>query len=46
VKSNKKDCQRLANRAAEIVGDIWRQTKDFGVDLPVEAQQSVEEIEK
>jgi hypothetical protein len=46
VKSNKKDCQLLANRAAEIVGDIWRQTKDFGVDLPVEAQQSVEEIEK
>ena len=46
VKSNKKGCKRLARRATEIVGDIWRQTKDYGVKLPVEAQQSVEEIEK
>jgi hypothetical protein len=45
VKSNKKDCQRLASRGTKIVGDIWRQTKDFGVDLPVEARESVEEIE-
>jgi len=46
VKSNKKDCRRLAQRATSIVNDIWRQTKDYGVDLPVECQQSVEEIEK
>jgi hypothetical protein len=46
VKSNKKDCRRLAQRATDIVNDIWRQTKDHGVNLPVEAQQSVEEIEK
>jgi hypothetical protein len=45
VKSNKKDCQRLASRGTKIVGDIWRQTKDFGVDLPTEARESVEEIE-
>jgi len=46
IKSNKEDCKRLAGRATKIVGDIWRQTKDYGVRLPTEVQESVEETEK
>jgi hypothetical protein len=30
TRSNKKDCKRLVSRAAEMVHDIWRQTKDYG----------------
>jgi len=45
AKSNKEDCKRLARRATEIVSDIWRQTKDYGVELPVEVRRSVDDIE-
>ncbi|KAF8234149.1 hypothetical protein L208DRAFT_1377006 [Tricholoma matsutake] len=30
----------------EIVGNVWQQTKDCNVSLPVEAHQSLEEIKK
>ncbi|KAJ6467302.1 hypothetical protein C8R45DRAFT_1106075 [Mycena sanguinolenta] len=43
--SNKAECERLAERAAQIVQDIWRQTKDFNVELPPEVERSVVEIE-
>ncbi|KAF7362440.1 hypothetical protein MVEN_00591400 [Mycena venus] len=45
-KSNKKGCKHIAERSAQLVQDIWRQTKDFGVTLPTEVEKSVEEIEK
>ncbi|KAJ6469904.1 hypothetical protein C8R45DRAFT_426530 [Mycena sanguinolenta] len=45
IKSNKAECERLAERAAQIVQDIWRQTKDFNVELSAEVQKSVAEIE-
>ncbi|KAJ6470002.1 hypothetical protein C8R45DRAFT_1105087 [Mycena sanguinolenta] len=45
IKSNKAECERLAERAAQIVRDIWRQTKDFNVELPAEVEKSVVEIE-
>jgi hypothetical protein len=45
IKSNKGECERLAERAAQIVQDIWRQTKDFNVELPAEVERSVVEIE-
>ncbi|KAJ6469947.1 hypothetical protein C8R45DRAFT_426819 [Mycena sanguinolenta] len=45
IKSNKAECQHLAERAAQIVQDIWRQTKDFNVELPAEVERSVIEIE-
>src|SRR4051794_29781274 len=46
VKSNKKDCKQLARRAVETLHDIWRQTKDHGEDLPVEVQESIDNIER
>ncbi|KAJ7721818.1 hypothetical protein B0H14DRAFT_583135 [Mycena olivaceomarginata] len=45
IKSNKRECEHLAERAAQIVQDIWRQTKDFNVVLPAEVERSVVEIE-
>ncbi|KAJ6467275.1 hypothetical protein C8R45DRAFT_1219091 [Mycena sanguinolenta] len=45
ITSNKAECERLAERAAQIVQDIWRQTKDFNVELPAEVERSVAEIE-
>ncbi|KAJ6469871.1 hypothetical protein C8R45DRAFT_426133 [Mycena sanguinolenta] len=45
IKSNKEACKHLAERATQIVQDIWRQTKDFNVELPAEVERSVVEIE-
>ncbi|KAJ6452938.1 hypothetical protein C8R45DRAFT_1083223 [Mycena sanguinolenta] len=45
IKSNKAECEHLAEHAAQIVQDIWRQTKDFNVELPAEVERSVVEIE-
>ncbi|KAJ6548964.1 hypothetical protein B0H19DRAFT_1237531 [Mycena capillaripes] len=44
-KSNKKGCERIAHRSAQLVQDIWRQTKDFNVTLPAEVERSVAEME-
>ncbi|KAF8211769.1 hypothetical protein K438DRAFT_2011246 [Mycena galopus ATCC 62051] len=44
--SNKKGCAHVAERLAQIVQDIWRQTKIFDVALPAEVVQSVVQIEK
>ncbi|KAJ6548962.1 hypothetical protein B0H19DRAFT_1379187 [Mycena capillaripes] len=44
-KSNRKGCERIAKRSAQLVQDIWRQTKDFNVVLPAEVERSVAEIE-
>jgi len=46
VKSNKKECRRLARRSADIVDDILRQTRDYGEDIPLEAQYSIAQIEQ
>ncbi|KAF8188790.1 hypothetical protein K438DRAFT_1833292 [Mycena galopus ATCC 62051] len=46
LKSNKKGCAHIAERSAQIVEDIWRQTKNFDVALPAEVVQSVVQIEK
>ncbi|KAJ7127073.1 hypothetical protein C8R44DRAFT_979770 [Mycena epipterygia] len=46
VKSNKKGCEHIAKRSAQLVQDILRQTKDFDVALPVEVEKSVVQIEK
>ncbi|KAJ7824206.1 hypothetical protein B0H14DRAFT_3874951 [Mycena olivaceomarginata] len=45
AKSNKKGCEHIAKRSAQLVQDIWRQTKDFGVVLPEEVERSVVDIE-
>ncbi|KAJ7856672.1 hypothetical protein B0H14DRAFT_3448296 [Mycena olivaceomarginata] len=45
AKSNKKGCEHIARRSAQLVQDIWRQTKDFGVVLPEEVERSVVDIE-
>ncbi|KAJ6521846.1 hypothetical protein B0H19DRAFT_684550 [Mycena capillaripes] len=45
VKSNKKGCEHIAHRSAQLVQDIWRQTKDFNIVLPAEVERSVAEIE-
>ncbi|KAJ7824193.1 hypothetical protein B0H14DRAFT_3874943, partial [Mycena olivaceomarginata] len=45
AKSNKKGCEHIAKRSAQLVQDIWRQTKDFGVVLPGEVERSVIDIE-
>ncbi|KAJ7787127.1 hypothetical protein B0H14DRAFT_3163439 [Mycena olivaceomarginata] len=45
VKLNKKACEHIAKRSAQLVQDIWRQTKDFGVVLPEEVERSVVDIE-
>ncbi|KAF8214783.1 hypothetical protein K438DRAFT_1802173 [Mycena galopus ATCC 62051] len=46
IKSNKKGCEHIADRSAQIVQDIWKQTKNFDVALPAEVVQSVVQIEK
>ncbi|KAF7347364.1 hypothetical protein MVEN_01492200 [Mycena venus] len=46
VKSNKKECEHIAKRSTQLVQDIWRQTKEFGVALPAEVEESVVQIEK
>ncbi|KAJ6458528.1 hypothetical protein C8R45DRAFT_1183540 [Mycena sanguinolenta] len=45
IKSNKAECEHLAERAAQIVQDIWRQTKDFDDELSAEVERGVVEIE-
>ncbi|KAJ6467317.1 hypothetical protein C8R45DRAFT_1079283 [Mycena sanguinolenta] len=45
IKLNKGECEHLAERAAQIVQDIWRQTKDFNVELSAEVERSVADIE-
>ncbi|KAJ7328924.1 hypothetical protein DFH08DRAFT_317807 [Mycena albidolilacea] len=45
AKSNKKACEHITKRSAQLVQDIWRQTKDFGVVLPEEVERSVVDIE-
>jgi hypothetical protein len=46
AKANRKNCKRLATRAAEIVDVIYRQTKDYSDGLPAEVQGSIEQIER
>ncbi|KAF8178310.1 hypothetical protein K438DRAFT_1769503 [Mycena galopus ATCC 62051] len=46
IQSNKKGCERIVQRSAQIVQDIWRQTKNFDVALPEEVVESVFQIEK
>ncbi|KAJ6541250.1 GMC oxidoreductase-domain-containing protein [Mycena vulgaris] len=46
AKSNKKGCEHIAKRSAQLVQDIWRQTKDFNVALPAEVENSFVQIEK
>ncbi|KAJ7933008.1 hypothetical protein B0H13DRAFT_1856616 [Mycena leptocephala] len=46
IKRNKKECEHVAKRSAKLVQDIWTQTRDFGVALPVEVEKSVVEIER
>ncbi|KAJ6548815.1 hypothetical protein B0H19DRAFT_194145 [Mycena capillaripes] len=46
LESNKKGCQHIAERSAQLVQDIRRQTKDFHVALPAEVQSSVAEIQR
>ncbi|KAJ7823650.1 hypothetical protein B0H13DRAFT_2681402, partial [Mycena leptocephala] len=46
LKSNKKGCKHIAGRSAQLVRDIWRQAKDFGVALPAEVKESIDQIEK
>ncbi|KAJ7800211.1 hypothetical protein B0H13DRAFT_2688436 [Mycena leptocephala] len=46
VKRNKKECEHIAKRSAKLVQDIWTQTRDFSVALPVEVEKSVVEIER
>ena len=45
TRSNRKDCEHLADRAAEIVQCIWAQTKHYRRgDLFVEVEQSINRI--
>ncbi|KAJ7055683.1 hypothetical protein C8F01DRAFT_1258065 [Mycena amicta] len=46
IKSNRKGCEHIAQRSAQLVEDLWRQVKDFDVELPAEVKGSVVEIEK
>ncbi|KAJ7263148.1 hypothetical protein B0H12DRAFT_1230996 [Mycena haematopus] len=46
LKSNKKGCTHITERSAQLLHDIWRQAKDFGVALPAEVKESVVQIEK
>ncbi|KAF8178334.1 hypothetical protein K438DRAFT_2021971 [Mycena galopus ATCC 62051] len=46
IKSNKKGCEHIVERSAQIVEGIWRQTKSFNVVLPAEVVESVVQIEK
>ncbi|KAJ7064618.1 hypothetical protein C8F01DRAFT_1229173 [Mycena amicta] len=43
IKSNGKGCERIAQRSAQLVEDLWRQIKDFDVELPAEVKGSVVE---
>ncbi|KAJ7846397.1 hypothetical protein B0H14DRAFT_936320 [Mycena olivaceomarginata] len=45
AKSNKKGCEHIAKRSEQLMQDIWRQTKDFGVVLLEEVERSVVDIE-
>ncbi|KAJ7055715.1 hypothetical protein C8F01DRAFT_1373246 [Mycena amicta] len=44
IKSNRKGCERIVQRSAQLVQDLWRQIKDFDVELPEEVKGSVVEI--
>ncbi|KAJ7897969.1 hypothetical protein B0H14DRAFT_3424831 [Mycena olivaceomarginata] len=44
IKSNREGSEHIVERSARLVQHIWRQTKDFGVVLPVEMKRSVVEI--
>ncbi|KAF8214364.1 hypothetical protein K438DRAFT_2009318 [Mycena galopus ATCC 62051] len=46
IKSNKKGCTHIVERSAQIVQDIWRQTQNFNLTLPVEVVESVAQIER
>ncbi|KAJ7709230.1 hypothetical protein B0H16DRAFT_1745993 [Mycena metata] len=46
AKSNKKGCEHIAKRSAQLVQDIWRQTKDFDVALPAAVKESIVHIKK
>ncbi|KAJ7639581.1 hypothetical protein FB45DRAFT_1001386 [Roridomyces roridus] len=45
IKRNKKDTQNLAERAAQLVLDIWGQTKDLSTQIPPEEERCIHEIE-
>ncbi|KAJ7229678.1 hypothetical protein B0H12DRAFT_223279 [Mycena haematopus] len=46
AKSNKKGCEHIGKRSAQLVQDIWGQTKDFDVAIPAEVKESIVQIEK
>ncbi|KAJ7602893.1 hypothetical protein FB45DRAFT_964523 [Roridomyces roridus] len=46
VRSNKKGCKHIATRAAQLVQDIWSQTKDLDIVLPSEVKESIRQIRK
>ncbi|KAJ7606667.1 hypothetical protein FB45DRAFT_949618 [Roridomyces roridus] len=46
VRSNKKGCKHVATRAAQLVQDIWSQTKDLAIVLPSEAKESIRQIRR
>ncbi|KAJ7025750.1 hypothetical protein C8F04DRAFT_1238977 [Mycena alexandri] len=46
AKSNRKGCEHIAKRSAQLVQDIWGQTKDFNVALPAEVKESIVQIKK
>lgn len=46
IKSNKKGCARIAEHSARVVQDIWRQTTDLRLELPVEVKESVSDIHR
>lgn len=45
MKSNKKACLRLADRATRMIEDIRSQTKDYD-DRLLEVQDSIAELDK
>lgn len=45
VKTNKEECIQVANRASQIIHDIYMQTKDYEDRLPDEVKSSVKAIE-
>ncbi|KAJ7268213.1 hypothetical protein B0H12DRAFT_97007 [Mycena haematopus] len=46
IKSNKKGCEHIAKRSAQLVQDIWGQTKDFDAAIPAEVKESIVQIKK
>ncbi|KAJ7606654.1 hypothetical protein FB45DRAFT_949578 [Roridomyces roridus] len=46
VRSNKKGCKHIATRAAQLVQDIWSQTKDLDIVLPNEVKESIRKIRR